>query len=448
MAVRRWAVLRILVLSLAMMPAAWLPAFAVTEITLARFFGACDETVTRIADARGEACIVQAIIDGFNAANPEIRVRTMPTGWRDYYQQIRAAYESGTPPDVHVLHRHRLAEFAGLDVLAPLSADLAKAGIDFSDWDSAALEAVMFDDQILGMPFDFHANLWHLNMEILAAAGLVDGAGRPILPASPGELLEHARLVEEATGKAYLTADFSQFPIGVRAILSLLWQQGRNVFEEGRATVDTPEFRAAITTMTELFEAGYANPTLDYSDSQQGFLQGEAAVLINGTWVVDFYTAEAALTEVPLTDYYVASFPTLFSEPATWADSHMWVVPATLQAAEPEKYAAVLELLAWINDHNQDWARTGHVAIRTSVLESEAYAALPHRSEYLETASMARDLPASPDYGPVQRVLNDALQSIWLAGRPLDEALAEAQTEVQEVLDRAVQNAARNVPGG
>jgi multiple sugar transport system substrate-binding protein len=126
----------------------------------------------------------------------------------------------------------------------------------------------------------------------------------------------------------------------------------------------------------------------------------------------------------------------------------MWVVPATLQAAEPEKYAAVLELLAWINDHNQDWARTGHVAIRTSVLESEAYAALPHRSEYLETASMARDLPASPDYGPVQRVLNDALQSIWLAGRPLDEALAEAQTEVQEVLDRAAQNAARNVPGG
>jgi multiple sugar transport system substrate-binding protein len=52
---------------------------------------------------------------------------------------------------------------------------------------------------------------------------------------------------------------------------------------------------------------------------------------VNGTWVVDFYDAEAANPDVALSDYYVADFPTLFAEGATWADSHMWAIPASLQ---------------------------------------------------------------------------------------------------------------------
>jgi multiple sugar transport system substrate-binding protein len=187
--------------------------------------------------------------------------------------------------------------------------------------------------------------------------------------------------------------------------------------------------------MTQLFDAGYANPQLNYADSQQAFLNGEAAILVNGTWVVDFYTAEAANADVPLANYYVADFPTLFDEGATWADSHMWAVPASLQADEAG-YQAALQVLAFINDHNIDWARTGHMAVRSSVLESEAYAGLPHRAEYAGTAAIARDTPPSENYGAIQDVLNRELQAIWLTGKPIDEALADAQAEVQDLLDR------------
>ena len=122
-----------------------------------------------------------------------------------------------------------------------------------------------------------------------------------MLPSSPEELMEHARMVKEATGQNYLAADFAQFPIGVRLILALMWQQGANIFtEDGTATIDTEEARKAVEAITQLFDEDLANSQLNYADSQQAFLNGEAAVLVNGTWVVDLYTSEAAKDETGL----------------------------------------------------------------------------------------------------------------------------------------------------
>ena len=157
--------------------------------------------------------------------------------------------------------------------------------------------------------------------------------------------------------------------------------------------------------------------------------------LINGTWVVDFYDAEAKKADVPLNNYYVADFPSIFGGNATWADSHMWAVPASLKANDPAKYQEALRVLAFINDHNGDWARTGHMAVRTSVLESDYYNNLPHRNEYVATAANATDVPPAEKYSAIQDVLGREFQSTWLTGKSVDDALADAQVDVQDLLD-------------
>lgn len=422
------------ILSAALVAGLVAPATA-QEVSLGRFFGACEDAGTDTKTSVGEACIIQSIINAASAELDGVTVETLPTDWGNYYDQIKAAYAGGTPPDVHVMHRHRVPEFAGLGAVADLSADLVAAGIDTSDWAPAALDAVSYNGGIYGVPMDFHANLWHVNMDLMAKAGLVTD-GKPILPSSPAEMLEHAKKVKEATGQDYLAADFAQYPIGVRLTLALMWQQGANIFDGDTATINNDAAKNAVTSMTQLFDAGVANPQLNYADSQQAFLNGEAAILVNGTWVVDFYTAEAAKSEVALNNYYVADFPTLFSEGATWADSHMWAVPASLKAKDPAKYTAALKVLAFINNHNIDWARTGHMAVRSSVLNSAEYAALAHRGEYTGTAAIARDTPPSEKYGAIQDVLNRELQAIWLTGKDVTAALSDAQAEVQDLLDR------------
>jgi len=405
------------------------------EISLARFFGDCENAGTDTKASVGEPCIIQSIINAASAEIEGVTVNTLPTDWGNYYDQIKASYAGGTPPDVHVMHRHRIPELAGSGALADLTDDLKAAGIDVDDWALAAQYAVRHNGKVYGVPLDFHANLWHVNMDVMEAAGLVEN-GVPVLPKSPPELLEHAKRVKEATGKDYLAADFAQFPLGVRLVLSLLWQQGSNISSGDTATINTEEAKLAIRTIKQLFDADLANPQLNYADSQQAFLGGESAILVNGTWVVDFYDAQAADANVPLNNYYVADFPTLFSKGATWADSHMWAIPASLKKDDPQKYAAALKVLAFINDHNVDWARTGHMAVRSSVLSSAEYQNLPHRSEYAGTAELAQDIPPSERYGAIQDVLNRELQAIWLTGKDVGAALSDAEVDVQDLIDR------------
>jgi multiple sugar transport system substrate-binding protein len=403
------------------------------EVTLGRFFGACEDAGTDTTTSVGEACIIQSIINAADAEIEGVTINTLPTDWGNYYDQIKAAFAGGTPPDVFVMHRHRIPEFAGLGAVAEISSDLESVGIDASDWSETARDAVSFNGGIYGVPMDFHANLWHVNMDLMEEAGLVEN-GAPVLPSSPEELLEHAQKVKDATGQDYLAADFAQFPIGVRLVLALMWQQDANIFDDdGTATINTDAGSNAVTAITQLFDAGLANPQLNYADSQQAFLNGESAILVNGTWVVDFYTAEAAKPEVGLNNYYVADFPKLFDTGATWADSHMWAIPSTIDG---EKKEAALKVLAFINEHNIDWARTGHMAVRTSVVESDAYKSLPHRDEYAGTAAIAKDTPPSERYGAIQDVLNRELQAIWLTGKDVQTALADAELEVQDLLDR------------
>ncbi len=410
-------------------------SYAETEISLARFFGDCEQADTQIEAAVGEACIIQAIINAFDDAPNGVKVAELPTDWGNYYDRLKALYAGRNAPDVHVMHKSSLPEFVQIGALAALTDDLESAGIDPDDWTPAAREAVTYNGEIYGVPMDLHANLWHINLDILERAGLVHADGTPKLPTSPEELLSHAAQVKETTGSDYLAADFSEFPIGVRLVLTLVWQQGSNLFTRSEATVNTPEVRTAVRTLVALFDHGYANPRHNYADSQQAFLNGEAAVLVNGTWVVDSYDAAADDVNTPLKKYYVASFPTLFAHPATWADTHMWVIPATIRPGS-STYQAALQMLAWINDHNLDWARTGHLAVRDSVLTSEAYAALPHRDEYAATVDIARDVPPTRYYGAIQDILNREFQAIWLTGKPIDAALSDAELAIQRWLDR------------
>ena len=169
------------------------PAMAQTELVLGRFFGACEDAGLDPAAEVGEPCIIESIVRSFSQADNGISVETLPTEWNNYYDQIKAAYAGGNPPDVHVMHRHRVMEFAWLGAIAPLTEEeLAAAGIDLSDWAPAALEAVSFDGQNHAVPMDFHALLWHVNMDLMEQAGLVGDDGSPIMPNSPEALLAQA----------------------------------------------------------------------------------------------------------------------------------------------------------------------------------------------------------------------------------------------------------------
>lgn len=408
-----------------------------TTISLARFFGDCDDTtagVTDVSQATTECEVIQILTNKFNAENDKgITVERLGGAeWGTYYDALNTTFAGGDPPDVAVMHGSNMPDYTVRNLLLPVGDMYADYGIDPADWTAPAQGAVSYEDNFFGVPFDLHANLWHVNVDLFREAGLVDDDGNPILPASRAEFEEQAALVKEATGADYMTTDASEFPIGVRIMFTLVWQQGSDLVaaDGSGASVDTPEGAEALDFMLNMFNQGYANPEYDYAGSQQAFLNGEAAVLHNGTWAVDQYNREAEF------EYRAMDFPTLYSEPATWANSHMWVVPR--QPDEDEaNYEAAMEFLAFLNDHSGDWsAGTGHLAPRTSVLASDELAAVPQRANYAATADIAKLVPAIVNWQAVEDILKEELESTWLVGKDPAEALASAQSRINDQLER------------
>lgn len=412
------------------------------EIRLLRFFGDCAgeySEVTNLDEAVGECGIIQVLTNKFNAEN-EIgaTVRTQTADWGTYYDQLSASYSTGSIPDVAVMHRSVLPNFTMRNLVEPLSDAFAEAGIDTGDFAPAALEAVTVDDTVYGLPFDVHALLFHINMELMEEAGLVEN-GAPVLPASPEELLQHAKQMKERTGKSYFAMESgASESMPLRLFNSWVWQQGQDVIapDGSSANIDSDAGRAAAELLATLYAEGHVNSAHDYAAAEQAFLAGDAAILINGTWVVDAYSNQAESGEAGLKNYRVANVPNLFGQDAVWSDSHLWVMPADESRSDEEREAA-LAFLAFLNEHNYDWARTGHLAVRTSVLESDEFNALPQRSNYAGTSQIARGLPAIPGQRGIQDVMVSELSSVWLAGRSVDEVLPSMQRRVEQALRRS-----------
>lgn len=418
------------------------PAAHATEISFLRFFGVCQNeygNVTDVSAANGECGIITALTNKFNAENTiGATVVTQTVDWGAYYDQLTATYSTGNIPDVAVMHSSVLPNFSDRNLLVPLAEGFASAGIDTADFVPAALKNATTNDTLYALPFDLHALLFHVNVDLMARAGLVNDDGSVRLPSSPEELIAMGKEFKEKTGKYFIAAE-SQSSEGmmVRLWESFMWQQGVDVLAaDGKAaSITTPEGEKAAALIKAIYDEGLANTALDYPGAEQAFLNGEAGILINGTWVVDSYNAQAASGAAALRNYRVANVPGIFGEPKVWADSHMWVMPKD-EGRTPEETAAALAFMKFLNDNSFQWARTGHLSVRRSVIDSPEFAALPHRGDYAETAVHATALPAVRNQRGIFSAMITDFNAMWLTGTEPADALAAMQDSVDQILRR------------
>lgn len=416
-------------------------AYAV-DISFFRFFGDCQTEygqVTDVSKANGECGIITALTNKFNAENTiGAKVVTQTVDWGAYYDLLTATYSTGNVPDVAVMHASVMPNFSDRDLLTPLSKPMADLGIDTSDFVPAALKNASSKDEVYALPYDLHALLLHVNMDLMKQAGLVNADGSPMLPKSPEELLAQGKQFKEKTGKYYIGSEAqSSEGMLVRVFDTLQWQQGVDVISaDGKtASINTPEGLNAANLVSSIFSEGLANAALDYPGSEQAFLNGETGILINGTWGVDNYDTQAKSGKVALKDYRVANFPQVYAKPSVWADSHMWVIPKDAGRSE-EKQQAALAFLKFLNDNNFQWSRTGHLSVRQSVLNSEEFKALPHRAEFADTANNATALPQIQNQRAVYNAMITDFNAMWLTGSDPQAALEAMQSGVERVLRR------------
>ncbi|WP_445682461.1 ABC transporter substrate-binding protein [Radicibacter daui] len=418
---------------------------APVEISFARFFGACEGdygTSTDVPAARGECGIITTLINKFNADNKgEIVVKPQIMEWNTYYDQLTARIVGHDVPTVAVMHMAQLGDYVNRKVVLPLNDLFKEAGIDAGDFTDAATNGVTVNGKIYALPWDTHSWLWHYNVGLMKKAGLTDADGNPVVPKSLDELKAQAKKFKEATGKPLIAISTTQDVAGpARNFYTLLYQQGGTVFPDGPdgdANFSSPEAKKALQVWADLYKDGDLTPALDYEGATAGFINGNAGVYICGTWLIDSYMEAAAKKDTGLSDgYYVTAFPTLLGKPAIWADGHSWVL--LKGGLNDDNKAATLKFLKYLYDNNLQWARTGHLSIRKSVIDSAAFQDLPFRKNIKIISEVARTLPAgTPRQFGIQQIVGEEFDNVMLTGKSVDDALADMQGRVNELVSAA-----------
>lgn len=405
-----------------------------TTITLSRFFGDCAETtdgVTDISKATSECEAIQILTNQFVAENQwGIKVERLGGAtWDSYYDGLNAALGSSDRPDVAVMHGSNLPSYAQRGLLMEVPGGL---GIDLADASAPAQEAITYGGAHYAVPFDTHAVISHLNMDLLAEAGLTEADGTYVMPTTVDEFLADAEQFKAATGKTFIDVAMSNDPMASRMWMSLVWQQDADFIdaEAGTASTTTPEANNALTFLTTLVDKGYTDPTHDYDASTQAFLRGESAILYNGVWAVNQYSQEATF------NYQVTDAPQLYGTPASWANSHTWTVPVQADG-DPVTYRAAFEFTKFLYEHTGDWAiATGHMAASETALGSPEYLAAPHRDQYILTATEYGHMqPRIVQWPAVGDTLQSNLEAAWLNGTDVGTTLATLQEAVTKDLE-------------
>jgi len=341
----------------------------------------------------GDGVRMRAMIEEFNQSHPDIQITPTTLEWGEtYYTRVQTAAAVGQGPDIMTYHLSRYPLAVEQGVLRPFSEDeLASAGISRDTFTSSLIEAATFDDQLYGIPLDIHALILYYNRDILREVGLLAEDGTPQGIDSLEGFNAALQTVSEA---GYLPLSFqtdNQSATVWRIFMTYLNQQGGSVVDgeeiaAGEAAVQTVEM------MANWVEQGYARSNVEYEASVALFASGDTAFHYNGVWEVPTFTDLAE--EEDFFDWGAMVVPALFDQPATWADSHTFAIPAG--DISDEKLAAVLEVIAWMNENSLQWAGAGHVPAYLPVVESEAYQSLEPNATYAELINNAAYDPNSP----------------------------------------------------
>ena len=126
------------------------------------------------------------------------------------------------------------------------------------------------------LPFDNWTMLFHVNLNLMKEAGLVNADGTPVLPTSVDEFFEQGKKFKDATGKPYLVQIYANETAAyMRIFYTLMMQQNYDFFKDPmKIDLSGPEAKNALEFMKKIHDEGLSTLDMDYSASRFRFLLG------------------------------------------------------------------------------------------------------------------------------------------------------------------------------
>ncbi len=408
-------------------------ALALTAAATSSVFAQDTKTITIATHYNDEQIApITACFEAYEAEHPGIDIVHQQASYGDFLQTILTSRVGGTSPDIYNIYSiwaPQLAAAGALEVPPQEVLDFVNA--NYAD---GSVGAATIDGQLWGIPTELSVYMLTYNKKLLAEAGY------DAPPATWDELLEIAAAISKRNDQGNLTQAGYVYGTTVanatHPFYSQMYSEGVSPFNEDYSATNftSPEAVAILEGQRALFEQGITGPEMTTDD----FPSGTVGMYIAANWLKSTY--QDAFGDEFEETVGIAPIPSSRDDWGTMLYSFLWAVDSTSDVK-----AESWELLQWLNTPQDGLSCTGQMlngmgALSGNIADlgmmdvddefSQAYV------EAIESGA-AQTQPNVPQAAEIDRVLRSYIEQVWAGNFSAADALAEADAEIQAILDDA-----------
>ncbi|MBI5294658.1 MAG: sugar ABC transporter substrate-binding protein [Chloroflexi bacterium] len=377
-----------------------------------------------------EQTVWQAVVDDFQAANPNIKVNVEVSDWDSYWTKLNTLFAGGTPPDVFAMDAPLYLDWQSRGALLNLQPYI-DANPGFLDgFYPQTLMAYKLDDGYYGLPRDFQTITLFYNKDMFDAAGMAyptaDWTYDDLLSASKQLTLDKDN--DGKTDQYGLWTDTWDMELFWS---ELIWANGGEIIspDHTKTLIAEGGARDAWTYIDTLYKEGIM-PTPATAGEYGGdlFQSGQAAMTTIGHWAVPGYVASNI-------NFGVAPMPKGPKGAATSVNSAGFVI-----SKDSKNHDAAFAFIKFaLSEAGQKrLAELGFaIPVLKSVAESDAYLKQPgdlDQQVFLDSLAFAHMKPVFKGYEEWAGVVGDGLIPVWDGEADLNTALDAVVPSADEIL--------------
>lgn len=225
---------------------------------------------------------LQAMVDLFEAENPDIKVELESMGYGDnYFTTLVTRIAGGDAPDAFELNMEQFLAYAIRGAVRPLDELFASTGLSKDIYGEGLLDAVRFNNQVMAIPQSFSTVVLIYNKDLFDQAGV----DYPTSDWTWDDSLEAARKISALGDDVWGTFN----PIQFWEFYKVVQQNGGSLMSEdgSRFTINSPQNIETLQYMVDrVWKHGVMPNREQLANRPEGdlFVEGKLGMWLNGVW--------------------------------------------------------------------------------------------------------------------------------------------------------------------
>ncbi len=384
--------------------------------------GATELSVILCGDARPAD---QAVVDKFQADNPDIKVSIEQVPWGTCQDKAMTLAAAGNPVGLAYIGSRTLLKLSKDDLIVPaeISADMV------DKYQPGVLKTVSSGGKYWGYPHAFSTKALYINCDLVTKAGMECKA-----PETWADMIAMAKAIKEKEGVAGIGIAGKDFDNTMHMFLDFLYSNGGSVLnaDTGEVTLDSPQTRETLQMYADILPYAEEGPTAWERDQMKDlFNDQKLGMYVSGPWA-------RGQSKDAVPNMLVAPVP----HGPSGASGTILITDslAVFKQKDPAVQAAAQKLAAAMSsgdaqyDLDSSWGLTPIFQYEKLGVEKPYYMDDPFWAIFVNGISTGGPEPMVTDFKSLQGVFTAMIQGVMLGeGGSVDELVTQAAADLAEV---------------